>query len=117
MHWLMTKGAAAKDPDTSIVIPKKQDLPKIKRRAKVAQVFEVYEGDTLSKIVLPVHGKGLWGTMYGLLALEADANTVVGIGFYEHKETPGLGGEIENPKWKAQFEGKKVYDEGFPQLL
>ena len=48
--------------------------------------------------------------MHGFLALKNDANTVVGLGFYEHAETPGLGGEVDNPRWKAFWPGKKVYD-------
>ena len=54
----------------------------------------------------------MWSTLYGFLALEADANTVVGLVFYEHAETPGLGGEVDNPVWKAKWVGKEVYDEG-----
>ena len=47
--------------------------------------------------------------MYGFMALESDGNTVAGLGFYEHGETPGLGGEIDNPNWKAIWPGKLVY--------
>ena len=66
----------------------------------------------LDKIILPVRGAGLWSTLYGFLALENDLNTVAGLGFYEHGETPGLGGEVDNPKWKALWPGKEVYDDG-----
>ncbi len=62
-------------------------------------------------MVLPVHGYGLWGTIYGFLTLESDLNTVRGISWYEHKETPGLGARIEEPKWRAQWEGIHAYDE------
>ena len=61
--------------------------------------------------MLPIYGKGLWSTLYGFLSLDADATTVRGITFYEHAETPGLGGEIENPRWKAQWNGKNVFDD------
>lgn len=61
--------------------------------------------------VLPISGKGLWSTLYGYLALEADANTVRGITFYKHGETPGLGGEVENPDWTARWKGKKILDD------
>ena len=47
------------------------------------------------------------GILYGYLAIEGDFNTVAGLEFYEHKETPGLGAEIDNPKWKALWKGKK----------
>ena len=65
----------------------------------------------LSKIILPIHGYGLWSTLYGFLALEPDVNTIAGLGFYEHAETPGLGGEVDNPKWKGIWPGKKLFDE------
>ncbi|MFO1051214.1 MAG: NADH:ubiquinone reductase (Na(+)-transporting) subunit C [Planctomycetota bacterium] len=64
-------------------------------------------------IVLPISGKGLWSTLYGYLALEKDANTVRGITFYKHGETPGLGGEVDNPNWKALWkEDKKILEGG-----
>jgi Na+-transporting NADH:ubiquinone oxidoreductase subunit C len=58
-------------------------------------------------VVLPIHGYGLWTTLYGFIALKMDASEVVGITYYEHGETPGLGGEVDNPSWKAQFPGKE----------
>lgn len=101
---------AAKDPSTSAPIPGDLDIASIKRRVKYAKVYLVQEGDDLKTIVLPVSGYGLWSTLHGFLALEGDANTVVGLGFYEHAETPGLGGEVDNPRWKGIWPGKKVYD-------
>ncbi len=65
----------------------------------------------IQQVVLPVYGKGLWGTLWGYLALKTDLETVQGITFYEHKETPGLGGEVDNPSWKAQWEGLKLFDQ------
>lgn len=50
--------------------------------------------------------------MYGFVALDSDANTIAGLGFYEHGETPGLGGEVDNPRWKAVWEGKHAYRDG-----
>jgi Na+-transporting NADH:ubiquinone oxidoreductase subunit C len=103
---------AAKDPQRSERLSGKEDIAGIKRQAKVAEVFLARNDDgSLSRIILPVHGYGLWSTLYGFLALEPDANTVSGLGFYEHGETPGLGGEVDNPKWKALWEGKKLYGE------
>ena len=103
---------AAKDPQRSERLSGKEDIAGIKSQAKVAEVF-LARGDDgeLSRIILPVHGYGLWSTLYGFLALDPDANTVSGLGFYEHGETPGLGGEVDNPKWKALWEGKKLYGE------
>ncbi|MEE3321385.1 MAG: Na(+)-translocating NADH-quinone reductase subunit C [Pseudomonadota bacterium] len=105
---------AAKDPAQSERLEGDVDIAGIKNQAKVAEVY-LARGDDgeLSRIILPVHGYGLWSTLYGFLALEPDANTVAGLGFYEHGETPGLGGEVDNPKWKALWEGKKLYgDQG-----
>lgn len=104
--------AAASDPDQSVKIPPARDVADIKRRAKNAEVYLVKdENGELETIVLPVHGYGLWSTMYGFLALAPDANTVKGIKYYEQGETPGLGGEVENPRWRAKWDGKKVYGE------
>ena len=91
-------------------IPSSRDFARIRRVAKIASVYEVMNGNQLEQVILPVHGKGLWSTMYGFLAISADTKTVVGLGFYEHGETPGLGGEIDNPKWKAQWPGKELFD-------
>ncbi|MCJ8337986.1 MAG: Na(+)-translocating NADH-quinone reductase subunit C [Pseudomonadales bacterium] len=103
---------AAKDPALSTALTRKQDIASIKRTADVMPVYLVNKDDQLKKVILPVHGYGLWSTLYGFLALEGDLNTVVGFGFYSHGETPGLGGEVDNPKWKALWPGKKVYAEG-----
>ncbi len=66
----------------------------------------------IEKIILPIKGYGLWSTLYGFIALESDLETVAGIGFYEHTETPGLGGEVDNPKWKSSWIGKQAYNQG-----
>jgi len=102
---------AAKDPELSIQIPPLEDIAKIRRRAKYAKVYLVREGEQVDKIVLPMHGAGLWSRLYGFLALQADGNTIYRIGFYEHAETPGLGGEIDNPDWQALWEGRKLFDD------
>ena len=60
---------------------------------------------------IPISGKGLWSTIYGYIALEADGETVKGIKFYQHGETPGLGGEIEKEWFTSNFVGKKIYNE------
>ena len=104
---------AAKDPDTSDKLSADEDKAKISRREHFAVIYLVEDdaGET-DKIILPVHGYGLWSTLYGFVALEADANTVAGLGFFEHGETPGLGGEVDNPRWKSQWPGKRVYRDG-----
>ena len=101
---------ASRDPEQSRRLS--DDPASIRRQAKVAEVYLARtEQGELNRIILPVHGYGLWSTMYGFLALEPDARTVAGIGFYEHGETPGLGGEIDNPRWQQNWEGKKLFDD------
>ncbi|NOQ35645.1 MAG: Na(+)-translocating NADH-quinone reductase subunit C [Methylococcaceae bacterium] len=102
---------AAKDATQNIVIPRDKDLASIKAKAKIAKVYLVKEGGAVKSIILPVHGYGLWSTMYGFLALDADGQTVQSINFYDQAETPGLGGEVVNPNWRALWAGKKVYTE------
>lgn len=109
---------AAKDPARSVNIPPDEDIAGIGRRAEHATVYVVKgeEGEVRS-IILPVHGYGLWSTLYGFLALSSDGDTVQGLKFYDHAETPGLGGEVDNPRWRAQWEGKQVYgDQGRVQI-
>jgi Na+-transporting NADH:ubiquinone oxidoreductase subunit C len=108
---------AAKDPAQNITLSRADDIASIKRKAKIAKVYLVKNGDAIESIILPMHGYGLWSTMYGFLALEADGQTVKSINFYDQAETPGLGGEVVNPNWRALWKGKKVYDDaGKPQL-
>ena len=103
---------AAKTSDQGILINPKDDLGGIKRRSKYAIVYIGRDAKTkaITQLILPVNGKGLWSTLYGYIALKNDLNTVDGFVFYEHGETPGLGGEVDNPKWKAQWIGKKLFD-------
>ena len=101
---------ATRDPAKSIALTSEQDVADLKRRALQADVYVLRSEDgKLARIVLPVSGYGLWSTLYGYLVLTSDANTVAGITFTEHAETPGLGGEVDNPAWKASWAGKRVY--------
>ena len=101
---------ASSDPSLSIALSGSEDIAKIKRRANFAKVYIVEGAQGLEKVILPIKGYGLWSTLYGFIALESDLKTVAGIGFYEHTETPGLGGEVDNPKWKASWIGKQAYN-------
>ena len=109
---------AAADPAQSFSLDKSEDIASIGAQAKLASVYLVRNEDgSLKYVILPVHGYGLWSTLYGFLALEGDGNTVVGLSFYDHAETPGLGGEVDNPRWKSQWPGKVAYNaEGAPAL-
>lgn len=103
---------AAKNPALNV---EAEGLNQISRREPMAFVYFIKganakKGDPFTQIVLPMYGKGLWSTLYGFIALEPDTVTVRGITFYEHGETPGLGGEVDNEAWKASWQGKKVFD-------
>lgn len=103
---------SAKDTSLSMNLSGAEDLAKISRRENYAMVYLIETNGQLEKIILPIRGYGLWSTMHGFLALENDGNTVAGLGFYQHGETPGLGGEIDNPTWKSLWPGKTVYKDG-----
>jgi len=108
---------AAKDPQKNMAIPRKADIASIKVKSKKAKVYLVKKDGQISSIILPVHGYGLWSTMYGFLALDADGQTVQSINFYDQAETPGLGGEVVNPAWRALWKGKQLYNaESIPVL-
>lgn len=105
---------ASKDPSLSKALNDGEDLAAINRRARFSLLYILREDETraISKIILPMHGYGLWSTLYGFLSLKGDMNTVSGITFYEHGETAGLGGEVDNPDWKKSWEGKKIFSDG-----
>ena len=104
--------AAAKDAVMSQPISGEEDIAKIKRRANYAPVYLVRREGQPNLLILPMHGYGLWSTMYAFLALAEDGRTIKGITFYEQAETAGLGTEIENPRWQEQWKGKLARDKG-----
>lgn len=100
---------ASKDPERSREAP--ANPAKVRRVPHKGLVYRVEREGDLQAVIVPISGQGLWSTLYGYIALGADTQTVVGITFYEHGETPGLGGEVDNPRWKALWKGRKVYDD------
>ncbi|MFT5781016.1 MAG: Na+-transporting NADH:ubiquinone oxidoreductase subunit C [Pseudomonas sp.] len=102
---------ASKDPALSDVLPADEDIASIKRLERFTTVYMVETAGKLDTLILPVRGYGLWSTLHGFIALKGDLNTVVGFGFYQHAETPGLGGEVDNPLWRGQWQGKTLFDE------
>ncbi len=101
---------AAQDPMLSISL--ENDPASIGRRTNYATIYLLKKDDgSLDKVILPIHGYGLWSTLYGFIALEDNLNDIFGLQFYQHAETPGLGAEVDNPKWKAQWKGKKLNNE------
>ena len=107
--------AATQDPDLSEVAP--ANTAKVSRVPDHALIYELVEGDEVQRLILPVQGYGLWSTLYGFIALSGDLETIEGITFYEHGETAGLGGEVDNPRWQALWPGRKAFDDNWePQI-
>ncbi|MFY0990394.1 Na(+)-translocating NADH-quinone reductase subunit C [Halomonas sp. C05BenzN] len=100
-----------RDPAASRTLSGERDPAGLTRVENFATVYLVGDPDDPEQIILPIRGQGLWGLMRGFLSVEGDGNTIVGITYYEHSETPGLGAEVNNPRWQAQWEGKQIFDE------
>jgi Na+-transporting NADH:ubiquinone oxidoreductase subunit C len=103
------KKAAKNEADNAVVKPIGGGIG-IAKREKQTWVYLVKSKDgNIEQVILPIYGKGLWSTMYGYVALKNDFATLNGLTYYEHGETPGLGGEVDNPKWKRQWHDKLVW--------
>ncbi|HAN99735.1 MAG TPA: Na(+)-translocating NADH-quinone reductase subunit C [Planctomycetaceae bacterium] len=103
----------AKSKDPELCTELSEDPAKLKARENRSVVYRVLAEGSTDKVelyVFPIRGYGLWSTLFGFIALEGDLNTVQGITYYQHGETPGLGGEVDNPLWKAKWQGKSLYD-------
>jgi len=99
-----------KDPNLSTRVPATEDIAIIKNRENIGKIYILRDDlKNIDKLILPIRGYGLWGTLYGYISIEKDFNTISGIEFYDHKETPGLGAEVDNSKWKSSWKGKKIY--------
>lgn len=109
---------ATKDEQLSEPLPRSADPAQIRRKPSYLPVYRVNDdGGRLETLILPVYGYGLWSTLYGYIALRDDLRTIRGIRFYQHAETPGLGGEVDNPRWLDLWEGKIAFDEhGEPRI-
>ncbi|TVP50810.1 MAG: Na(+)-translocating NADH-quinone reductase subunit C [Halomonas sp.] len=102
---------ASRDPASSRTLSGDRDIAGLSRQENYATVYLVGDPEDPEQIILPIRGQGLWGLMRGYMSIEGDGNTIVGITYYEHSETPGLGAEVNNPRWQAQWEGKKIYSD------
>lgn len=102
---------ASRDPNQSDVVPEGSDVARINRRPRTMPVFLVRGEGGLETVILPTHGYGLWSTMYAYVALDSRGERVKGVTFYSHAETPGLGAEIENARWRGSWIGKRLVDD------
>ena len=102
---------AAKDPAKNIRLASADDKAGLRQISRLTPVFFAKdEQGKIDKIILPIYGRGLWSTMYAFLAVAPDGQTIKGITYYDHGETPGLGDGIERPEWRELFVGKKLFD-------
>ena len=99
---------ASADPELSVAIPSEFDSASLSRRSRYAPVFVVGDGRAPQRIILPMHGQGMWSTIYGFLALEDDLNTIAAVTFYEQGETAGIGDKILDPGWQRKWEGRQL---------
>jgi Na+-transporting NADH:ubiquinone oxidoreductase subunit C len=102
---------AAKDPEKSRAAP--DNAAKVRRVPREALVYLLMEGEEVASLIVPIEGYGLWSTLYGYLALAPDTRTIRGLTYYQHGETAGLGGEVDNPRWKALWPGRLAFDDGW----
>ena len=103
----------SKQPDHSTPIPPSEDIAIVKNKENIGKIYLLKDSsNNLEKVILPIRGYGLWGTLFGYIAIDSDLNTIKGLEFYAHKETPGLGAEVDNPKWKSLWDGKSIYKDG-----
>jgi len=101
---------ASKDPALSIAAP--VNNAGIMRIPKYGIVYQVIQKDSVEMLIFPIEGLGLWGTLYGYIAVDVkDFSTIRGITYYSHKETPGLGGEVDNPRWKSLWPKRRIFNE------
>jgi len=100
-------GAAAFDIDL------KKELDKAKTGDQDKELFPLFvcKKEDKTFYIIPVRGKGLWGPIWGFIALEEDMNTVNGVSLGHKSETPGLGAEIETRRFQEKFQGKKILDD------
>ena len=95
--------------------PNDAGIPRLSKYQVVYHVLD--DDDSIEMVIIPIKGYGLWSTLYGFLALDRDTTTIRGITYYDHKETPGLGGEVDNPLWKAAWQGRHAYDENWEPAI
>lgn len=92
---------------------RRQDPAGLRFRERFSHVYMLKskDGKEIERFIFPIRGNGLWGVMQGFVALETDLKTVAGLTYFDHKETPGLGGEVDNPRWKQSWVGQRLFDD------
>lgn len=84
----------------------------VKSKDRKLPIFKCKLDDGSIKYIVPVYGAGLWGPIWGYIAINDNGIDVYGAYFSHEGETPGLGAEIAKPDFQKRFEGKKIFKEG-----
>ncbi|MEZ6123346.1 MAG: Na(+)-translocating NADH-quinone reductase subunit C [Planctomycetaceae bacterium] len=108
---------ALRNPELHEELSPADDVAGLKKIEKYPLIYQI-KGDDAQVYVLPIRGKGLWSTLYGFIAVDLSEATaghpedvkVRGLTYYKDGETPGLGGEVNNPGWQAKWPGRRIYD-------
>lgn len=110
--------AALRSDEESTLLSADEDIAGIRRRSNQLPIYLVRNDQhNIDMIILPIHGSGAWSMMYAFLAVEPDGNTIRAFAYYRQGETPGLGGEIQNPNWSRNFTGRQLFNaQGEPAL-
>jgi len=110
---------ARSDPAAShAVAPNAAQISRVPNYGAVYFVIDPAKPDHVQQIVIPIEGIGMWGTMYGFLAIDRDTTTISGLTYYDQKETPGLGGEAGSARWQALWRGRRAYDDNWePRIV
>jgi Na+-transporting NADH:ubiquinone oxidoreductase subunit C len=92
------------DPDGNLIERSQQD-------ENTLPLYVYLKNEKIDSYIVPINARGLWGRIYGYLAIENDGSTIAGFTVYKHSETPGLGGEIEKAWFQKNWVGKKIADQ------
>ena len=107
-----------KDEKGAPIVAENVDIAKNYKKApedRLYPVFKFHQAGNKNKVesyIFPIYGKGLWGPIWGFIALETDLNTIKGVSFDHKTETPGLGARITTKEISDRYIGKKVFNDG-----
>ena len=110
---------ARSDPAAShAAAPNAAQISRVPNYGTVYFAIDPAKPDHVQQIVIPIEGIGMWGTMYGFLAIDRDTTTIRGHPYSDQKETPGLGGEAGSARWQALWRGRRAYDDNWePRIV
>jgi Na+-transporting NADH:ubiquinone oxidoreductase subunit C len=103
-HWSPGPASLSRPPDEDADAVGLDQLP------RYVPVYIDRQNGVIHRVILPFHGRGMWSTIYGYIALGPDLNTVSALRFYRHGETPGIGDRILRPDWLETWVGKRIFD-------